>query len=454
MRKVLFLFAALFLLAMASAIQIEPEYPTNIIVRDFDNSIPLTLEITNATPGTYNLYTLADISIQPSQQFQIDTDPFEKTFIIKPNENLDLEGNYAFTYVLNHRGFEKFEQKILLRLLNLEDVIEISSESIDPESGQVSFYVQNKEPVYLENLTATFSSVLFDITTTFDLKPNEKFAIPVSVDPALLAKTTSGVYVIKSQFQTDKGEKNIDGTLYLGEKKGITSLEDTSGILVRTQTVTKVNSGNVQESIKINLERNIISRLFTSFNIEPSSIERDGMTIKYLWIKDRLGPTESYTVKAKTNYVLPFLIIVVLALAIVGYKRFSETKLEVRKSVSPVKTSGGEFALKVKLSLNARHDVENVTLIDKVPSVVKIYKKFGLVKPDKIDAKSRRVIWNIGDLEAGEERAFDYIIYSKVGIVGKFSLPRALAVFEKEGHIHEIDSNNVFFMNEQASHKS
>ncbi len=452
MKKSFILFATLLLLAQVSSLQITPEYPTNIIIRDFDNSIPLTLEITNATNGIYNLYTLADITIRPSQTFQINSDPFQKTFEIKPNSNLNLEGNYAFTYTLNHRGVEKHEQKILLKLLNLEEIIEISSESINPESGQVSFYVQNLEPVYLKNITATFSSILFDVTATFDLKPNEKFIIPVDVDPSTLAKTTSGVYIINSKFQTPKGEKALEGTLYLGEKKGITSIEDKSGLLIKTETITKVNSGNVVESIQINLQRNIFSRLFTTFNIEPTFTTRDGWTIKYLWTKEKIMPTELYTVKAKTNYVLPFLIIIALALALVGYIRFSETKLEIKKSVLPVKTKGGEFALKITLSLKAKKEVENVTLIDKVPALVKIYKKFGTVKPDKIDAESRRVHWNIGDLEAGEERTFNYIVYSKVGIVGKFSLPRALAVFEKEGHIHEIDSNNVFFMNEQANH--
>ncbi len=452
MKRFLLLIAAMFLLAQVSALQIIPEYPTNIIIRDFDNSIPLTLTITNATPGTYNLYTLSDILIRPSNMFQINDDPFEKTFTMEPNDNLKLEGNYAFTYTLNQRGIEKYEQKILLRLLNLEDVIEISSESIDPESDQVSFYIQNKESVSLTNLTATFSSVLFNVTTTFDLKPNERFVIPVKVDKSELAKTPSGVYIIKSSFQTDKGEKTIKGTLYLGEKKGITSIEDTSGFLIRTETLTKVNAGNVIESVQIKINKNIFSRLFTSFNIEPTVTERNGMKIDYTWIKGRLNPAESYTVKSTTNYVLPFFIAIVLILIIIGYLRFSETKLEVKKSVAPVKTKGGEFALKVTLSLKAYKEIENVTITDKIPSIVKIYKKFGMVKPDKIDSATRRVHWNIGDLDAGEERTFTYVVYSKVGIVGKFSLPQALAVFEKEGKIHEIDSNNVFFMNEQSNH--
>ena len=210
-----------------------------------------------------------------------------------------------------------------------------------------------------------------------------------------------------------------------------------------------MNSGNVLESIQIKLKRNIFSRLFTTFNIEPTLIERNGLAIEYTWIKERLNPTEAYIVKAKTNYVLPFLIIIVTILASLGFKRFSETKVEIKKSVSHVRTKNSEFALKIRLSVKAKKDIENVTLIDKVPAIVKIYNKFGLVKPDKIDAASRRLHWHIGDLNAGEERLFNYIVYSKVGIVGKFVLPDALVVFEQEGKIHETSSNKVFFMSDQ-----
>ena len=175
------------------------------------------------------------------------------------------------------------------------------------------------------------------------------------------------------------------------------------------------------------------------------------MAVEYTWIKEKLYPAESYMIKAKTNYLFPILIIIALALAVLGYKRFSETKLEIKKSVFPLKTKGGEFALKINLSLKARKEIGNVTLTDKIPSIVKIYKKFGSIKPDKIDTENRRVHWDIGSLEAGEERSISYVVYSKVGIVGKFSLPRALAVFEKDGSIHEVDSNNVFFMSEQSN---
>jgi len=448
--KRLFLFLAIFLsISLVSALDMSANLDSNIIVRDFENTINLTIDITNATPGDYNIYTLADVNLEPRQIFNITEENITKPFTISPASNLDVEGYYTITYTLNHRGVEKIDKKLTINLVNLEDIIEVSSESIDPDSGVVEFYVENKENVELKNITAEFSSILFEIEETFDLKPNEKLFIPVDVDKKKLSKTKAGVYVIESVFQTKEGEKIINGNLYLGETKGISTVEGKSGIFIQTQTITKTNVGNVLETVQIRVKRNIISRLFTSFNIEPIFTERHGFMVEYTWVKERLSPTEVYIVKARTNYIFPFLVVVFVILLIIGFKRFSETKLEVKKSVSHVKTKSGEFALRVRLAVKARKNVENVTLIDKVPAIVKIYNKFGTTKPDKIDLESRRLHWHIGDLDVGEERMFSYIIYSKVGVVGKFSLPEALAVFEKEGKIHEINSNSVYFMSDQ-----
>ncbi len=447
--KLSFLILILISLSFTSALNISAEYNSNVLVPEIDSSIDITLTITNATSGTYNLYTLADVSIKPSETFIISKDLFIKTFTISPTENLDVEGYYTFTYILNHRGFEKTEKKFLTKILQLENTIEINSDTIDPTSNKVKFYIKNLESTTLKNLSVKFSSILFNTEATFDLGPNQKLEFTANVSDDKLKKTKAGVYIIESTFQTKNGKKKINGNLYLGEKKGITTTEDKSGLLIRTQTMTKTNTGNVLENTQIEITKNIFSRLFTTFNIEPNTVERKGLTVDYTWMKQDLAPTETFTIKAKTNYILPFLIIVVVALALIGLKRFTETKIEIKKSVHHVRTKHDEFALKITLSLKAKKNVENTTLIDRIPAILKIYNKFGIVKPDKIDAESRRIHWNIGDLKAGEERLFTYIVYSKVGVVGKFSLPEATAVFEKDGKIHEVESNKVFFMSDQ-----
>jgi hypothetical protein len=449
MGKLAFFLMGILCLSLVSALNVSEQHDTDILIKGVDNSITLTLSITNASAGMYNVYTLAELSMKPSSIFKIPGGSIEKDFTISANENLDVEGYYTFTYILNHRDVEKINNKLTIQILNLGEVLEVSSDSIDPESGEVSFYIENKENVQLENISAQFSSILFDIEKTFSIGPYEKVEIPVVVDVGKLQRTKAGVYIIEAIFQTNKGTEKIEGNLYLGEKKGVTSTEDNSGLLLRTQTVTKINVGNIVETVEIKLKRNIFSRLFTSFNIEPTTTERKGLIIEYSWIKERLNPTEVYIVKAKTNYIFPFFTILFAIIALLGLKRFTETKLQVKKSVHHVKTKNGEFALKITLALKAKKNIENVSIIDKVPAIVKIYKKFGLIKPDKIDATSRRIHWNIGDLDAGEERVFNYVVYSKVGVVGKFLLPEALAVFEKNGKIHEVESNKVFFMSDQ-----
>jgi len=130
-------------------------------------------------------------------------------------------------------------------------------------------------------------------------------------------------------------------------------------------------------------------------------------------------------------------------------KKYSATDLILRKRVAFVKTKGGEFALKISIFVNSKKHLERVNVIDRIPPLVKIYQKFGVEKPSRINEKNGRIEWELNDLESGESRVLSYIIYSKVGIMGKFALPEATAIYEKEGEVHESSSNKAFFMAEQ-----
>ncbi|MFA5060704.1 MAG: hypothetical protein WC494_00100 [Candidatus Pacearchaeota archaeon] len=453
MKKLSFVFFTIFLLGLASAISISEEYDTNVIIKDLDTPIKLTLTITNAPTGSYNLYTLSDISITPSEIFNIEGGGIVKEFTLKSTDYLkDTNGYYTFTYTLHRRGVEQIDRKFTIKLTNLEDAIEIINGSADYETGEIIFYIRNKENISLNKLSGRFSSLLFsDIKEEFDLEPFEEYKIKIIVDKEDLERTKAGNYIITSIFETVEGESKIEGKLFLGEKKGISTDEDRFGILIKNYIITKTNAGNTVENIEITVEKNILSRLFTSFNIKPNLVEREGLSVKYKWIKNRFEPGEIFTLRVRTNYLIPLVILIVLVVAYFGVKKYTKTKVEVKKSVSPVKTKNDEFALKIKISVKAKNNVENVTLIDQVPPMVKVYNKFGTSKPNKVDVSSRRIHWTLGDLDEGEERIFSYIVYSKVGVVGKFSLPEAMAVFEKDGEIYEVTSKKVFFMSEQVS---
>ena len=81
---------------------------------------------------------------------------------------------------------------------------------------------------------------------------------------------------------------------------------------------------------------------------------------------------------------------------------------------------------------------------------MKLYERFGGQPPNKINEKARTMEWNFEKLEEGEIRTLSYVIYSKsVGIMGKFALPPAVAIYQKEGEIKDVESNKAYFVAEQ-----
>ena len=135
-------------------------------------------------------------------------------------------------------------------------------------------------------------------------------------------------------------------------------------------------------------------------------------------------------------------------------RKYSVTKLKLIKRTTFVKTKGGEFALKISLVVKAKDFVERIKIVDKLPGMVKLYERYGTITPDKVDEQNKRLEWNIESLDKGEERVFSYIIYSKMGVIGRFELPLARAVFDYKGKLMEMTSNKAVFVNEPAKRKS
>jgi hypothetical protein len=440
------------LITFSSALSITPQTKSQIIVPDLNQPAEFELTISGSS-GTHSIYTLSDVKILPSQFTLVQGTSQKIRAFVYPTSSLTEKGFYTFTYNINADLEKLYTGKFTVKIMDLKDLFEINSDSNNLDTGAMKFYIKNKENTNLNNIKIEFSSIFFkDIQKTLNFEPYEKKEIEVLVDKEELKTIAAGSYLINAEIETKNGKEKIDGTIFLGEKKEITAEEDISGFLIKTQSITRFNTGNVNEIVNIKIERGIISRLFTSFNNQPDSVIREGFSVTYSWTEE-LTPSEIFVVRAKTNYILPFLILIIAGFLIYTFKKYTQTKIEIIKSVSHVKTKTGHFALKVTLKIRAKKQVENVSLIDKIPAVVKVYEKFDETtnKPTKIDAANRRIQWDVGNMDLGEERVFSYIVYSKIGVVGKFSLPEALAVFEKEGEIHEVESNKVFFLSEQTS---
>ena len=448
MRKELFVLAFLFLIANVSAIIVEEVPISEVIVPSLNQPATIQLVIDNVTEGDYMIYTLTSVKIFPEEKVHLVNGRNVVEITIEQTTNLKVDGLYRFQYFIQKDSGEKHEDNMLVKVLKLEDILEISSDVNRPEENFVKFYVKNKENVTLENLKAEFSTEFFSIEENFSIEPMEKKEFEIEVEENQLKIIEAGGYILNAKIDTPSGEKEISGKIYLGEKEGIETQEDEVGFIIKTTTINKINIGNTKQIVQIRVKKNFFNRFFTSFNVEPTSIEGNGLGATYVWDKE-LVPGGILNVKIKTNYLAPVLIILFVALLVYGIRKFNQKKIVVEKSVSRVRTKNDDFALKVKIRIHAIKNIENVSIVDKIPGLVKVYEKFSTLKPDKIDTKNRRLQWNLGNLDEGEERVFSYIIYSKISVVGKFSLPETTAVFEKEGQIHETQSNKVYFYHEE-----
>ena len=292
-----------------------------------------------------------------------------------------------------------------------------------------------------------FSSAFFKTQETFTLGPKEtkNFSIELNRDDFL--NLVAGFYTIRAEVEAGNKTTNVEGIIEFVEKELVVTTKKNYGFFIRTQIIEKKNDGNTLISSETVVKKNILSRLFTNFNLQPDVVERQGGKIYYTW-NHEIKPGETAEVEVKTNWLFPFILILFIVSITVLAKKYSGTNLVLRKKVSFVQAKGGEFALKVSIFINSKKYIERVNIIDRLPPLVKIYEKFGREVPTRFDEKTRRIEWNFEKLEVGETRVLSYIIYSKVGVMGRFALPTATAIFEKEGVIHESESNRAFFINE------
>lgn len=422
---------------------------SDVIIKEFNQPAHFIIQPTIPV-GYYQLYTLNDVSLAPKGFFPYTGEALD-VYVYSTSQLIErgyFPLAYTFKYSFKKDTGEGFDDTLSVRVVALKDAVEVGPDSVDPESEIIKIHLLNKESAEIKNVTAHFSSIFFDVDKTFDLEPLQKTEISINVNKDEIKKIKAGPYVVKASVKTDKGIEVLEGKLYLVEKQGISTQEESSGFFINEKTITKINSGNVDSPVQVVVKKNILTRLFTSFNIQPDIAERNFLSVTYTWNKI-LGPAEVLSIKIKTNYILPFIIIILACLIVFLFEKYMRKSVNISKSVSYVRTKGREFALRVTINIKAKKNLQNITLIDRVPGIMKVYEKFAL-RPSKFDLATRRLEWDLGSLKAGEERIVSYIIYSKVGVVGKFSLPEALLVYEKDGNIDEVSSNRVFFLSEQV----
>jgi len=452
MKKLIILLAILMMFPLISSINVNVEKLSQdeVLVIGLEKPVKFDLKIKNFEGGSnFEFYNLLGFQMYPVGTTYI---PTRSTKTIEmglyPIGEFRTRGYYTFSYYIRNQNGEEKKEELTFKVIELGEAFVIGSGELDPETNQLEIYIQNLVNFNFETLNVTFSSAFFNIEKQIEVGPKEKVNFSVDINQEDSRKLMAGFYTLNAEINAGVQQTNVEGVIKFVEKDILTTSKKDYGLIISTKIIEKVNEGNTIKETETVLKKNILSRLFTSFSPEPDIVEREGSVIYYTWANE-IKPGETLEIIVKTNWLFPLVIILFIIVIVVLAKQFSRTHLVLRKRVHFVRTKGGEFGLKVSVFVNAKKYVEKVNIIDRLPPLVKIFHRFGGDEPTKVDEKTRRIQWNFEKLEAGETRMLSYIIYSKVGVIGKFALPSTTAVYEKDGKIHEAISNKAFFIAEQ-----
>jgi hypothetical protein len=441
-------FCLSFSLVSAIDLDISAKPISNIAIQDLNEPAVFELTIRNlGKTDNFEIYSLVGIDIFPEESFVITSGATKKLEIQAIPQTTKPEGFFTFEYTIRNSLNEIQKESLTINIVELGGAFSIIPENINPKSEQIEISIENKANLKFEGIEIVMNSAFFDYETTLSLNPEETKKLEIPIDSEKSKKLDSGDYLLNTRLKIRGETGEVESIIKFLAQEDIETIETREGSIIRRNEIVKRNLGNIRKTVEISAEKNLISYLFTTLNVQPTDSKINGFKIQYFWEKE-LIPGEEFKVVVKTNWFYPLIVILLAIGLFILIKRSVERDLILRKNVSFIKTKGGQFALKVSLRIKAKRFIERINVIDKLPPLVHLYERYGAITPDKIDLDNRRIEWNVPSLNKDEERLFTYIIYSKVGVIGKFELPSARGVYEKEGKVKETTSNRSFFINE------
>lgn len=455
MKNTNFLFFAMFLIVftlpsiMSINLDVEKLSTGEVMIADLNKPAQFDLNVKNlGSSGNFEFYNLLGFKMFPIGTTYIASGETKKINLeIIPIGQIKERGHYTLTYFIRGQDGAEQTEQITFEIIDFKDAFEVGSGNIEPATGNLEIYIHNKKNFNFGNLTVEFSSAFFNFKESFSLDANERKNFDITLNNEDFKKLLAGFYTLDAEITSEGKTTNVEGTIKFVEKDNVITTSKSGGFIIVTDSIKKTNEGNLVAETTTVIRRNILSRLFTTITPEPDSVDRQGFSVYYTWNRS-LKPGDILDIMVRTNWLFPLLVIVLIVAIVLLTKQYSGTNLILKKRINFVKAKGGEFALKVSVIVTARKFVERVNVIERLPALVKLYERFGGETPTRVDEKNKKIEWNFERLEAGESRMISYIIYSKVGVLGRFALPRTTAVYEKDGEINEAESNIAYFVAE------
>ena len=443
------LFAAL-LISMpfaAADVQLGETMIHNIIIKELNNPAKFEITITNNNDydDIFHIDTLQDINITPQDDVLVPKNSaktVEKEIYPSADMRKTLDGLFTFEYYADGDKSNVKKSAMTLDFVTLSGLITVTvPPTITKDTSKITAIINLTKDATLD-ADLTIVSELMSFTEKVTLT-NEGLVLEIPLKDTL---PNAGTYEVKSTFEIDGYSHVETGNIVLESEISLNELEPLkSGYFLNSQTVyEKENTGNSVTDATITIKKSVISGLFTTFSIKPSSVKTEGSTATYEFTKE-LNPGESLSVTATTSYYLPIIIIVLLILAGWIFVVVTTPQVKVMKKAVRVRTKSGAFATKIVLSVKntGKTDVENVKIIDRLPPFTELVPgKFGTISPTEI--RKSTLIWNLDRLGPQEDIMFSYIVYSKLTVIGTLNIPLTYVTYiNAKGALHESKSNGL-----------
>ncbi|MGK0232435.1 MAG: hypothetical protein ACI9P9_000523, partial [Patescibacteria group bacterium] len=213
---------------VSSTTIINETYSDKTLIKEYKNTLQLDINIINATQGDYNVYTLSDVYLEPSNIFNLrEGANYSSSYIITPFDRLlTKNGPYTINYVVNNRNIKKHQKTITVDIISIKDAIKIETTPININANQVTIKFTNDNNIELKDINMTFSSLLFQTTRTISLNAYDEEEITINIDTESLKKAKAGAYILTTQFNTPSGAIPTTTNIYVNEESGVSTLED------------------------------------------------------------------------------------------------------------------------------------------------------------------------------------------------------------------------------------
>ncbi len=438
MKKSVVLFVLTILLCVSSALALQVSFDAvRAEVLPGENAM-YTIHLHNEDPFAVTV-TIKSIDLA----WTMDKD--SQSVVVNSGETKDIAVAYTpinpknkpGTYGLNFQASTSQEKQVQLLPVQVIDYNELVSVKlplmpIDPRRPAIiNLDVRNMHGIALKEMRVQLESQLFNVQQNLELNAQERKTLEFPVK--LAENQQEGNYDVNVRvFLGDRMIMDQKTPLRVSKYGAVQEVvEPAQNLFTYGEKITHTNNGNTVAEDVVEKEFGTLTYLFTKFNPEPTSVVESDGTRKVQWV-NTLQPSAAVTIQYKTNYGKPLIYAILLLGIIVLVYNIRKQDVQIKKRVLMLHTEkGGVAIMKVLLVLRnaSGHDLVGVTVVDKVPRMISAPSDFGSHKPESVKQvpDGVMIMWKIPHMRRGQEVMLSYKITSKMQLLGKITLPRAMA---------------------------